>query len=47
MSGDVVSMLSMANRTYLYAQKDNEFTGIGEFMYYATFQELLYTHVDK
>ena len=39
-------MLSMANRTYLYAQKDNEFTGIGEFRYDAPFLALLFTHVD-
>ncbi|MFC2726578.1 MAG: hypothetical protein ACFN4E_05195 [Corynebacterium matruchotii] len=36
----------MANRTYLYAQKDNEFTGIGEFRYDAPFLALLFTHVD-
>jgi len=46
MSGDVVSMLSMANRTYLYAQKDNEFTGIGGFRYDTPFLALLFTHVD-
>ena len=46
MSGGVVSMLSMANRTYLYAQKDNEFTGIGEFRYDAPFLALLFTHID-
>ena len=46
MSGDVISMLSMANRTYLYAQKDNEFTGIGEFRYDTPFLALLFTHVD-
>ena len=39
-------MLSMANRTYLYAQKDNEFTGIGEFRYDTPFLALLFTHVD-
>ena len=46
MSGGVLSMLSMANRTYLYAQKDNEFTGIGEFRYDAPFLALLFTHID-
>ena len=46
MSGGVVSMLSMANRTYLYAQKGNEFTGIGEFRYDAPFLALLFTHID-
>ena len=39
-------MLSMANRTYLYAQKGNEFTGIGEFRYDAPFLALLFTHID-
>lgn len=46
MSGGVVSILSMANRTYLYAQKGNEFTGIGEFRYDAPFLALLFTHID-
>ena len=46
MSGGVVSMLSMANRTYLYAQKGNEFTGIGQFRYDAPFLTLLFTHID-
>ena len=46
MSGGVVSMLSMANRTYLYAQKGNEFTGIGQFRYDTPFLALLFTHID-